>query len=162
VKVTYVQIWRMRRPQSLAYYSVTKNTLWMWDRFVCSVCSCTLVVEKGTGSVVVKQMFKKLCQTVCNILMWSYGLKKKKTPIILVSLIAHHTPTLTSCNDILWLTWDFLDTTTWYSENSHLCWNEPSFITKQSEPVSWLGCIKSVTWQDVTSNWDLSINNNPI
>lgn len=59
--------------------------------------------------------------------MWFYGFRKKKVgPVILIALLAHHTPTVTSCNGmsrinmgnlLYWeftclLTWDQVSSTT--------------------------------------------------
>jgi hypothetical protein len=89
-------------------------------RYVCSVCYFIFVLEKGMCFFIFRQVFRKCCQTVCNV--WcEIMVSKEMDPIIVMTLIAHSTPTLISCNGTSWLTWDFLETSTNYSENSHLC-----------------------------------------
>jgi EamA domain-containing membrane protein RarD len=43
-----------------------------------------------------------LYQNLCKIPVWIYGLGKKLGPVVLVALIAYHTPPLMSCSDIWW------------------------------------------------------------
>ena len=51
---------------------------------------------------------------ICVTYRWRIMVQKRKGVILLVALIAHHTPTLTLCND----TSDILQKNTCYSENS--------------------------------------------
>jgi hypothetical protein len=60
------------RPQSPAYYCVTKRTLYTVHRNVCSVGSCTILLKKGISSFIVWQMFRKWCQNLCNISVWTF------------------------------------------------------------------------------------------
>jgi len=88
--------------------------------FVCSVCYFIFVLGKGICFFIFRQAFKKLYRTPCNI--WCEVMfSKDMDPIIVMTLIAHSTPTLISCNGTSRITWDFLETNTSYSENSHLC-----------------------------------------
>jgi hypothetical protein len=61
-----------------------------------------LLAEKNVDSLAVEQGFKK-CMSVCYISLWFYGLRQKMSPIMLVVLTAHHTPTSTWCNGISWI-----------------------------------------------------------
>lgn len=145
MKVVQVEIWWMRRQQYPAYHSLTTNPC-KGSIDLCAVCASLFLCWKKHMCCHIQTVFKKWCQTVCNI--WcEVVVSKEMDPIIVMTLITHSTPTLISCNGTSWITWDFLETSTSYSENSHLCWDKPSFVTKQSELVSWLGFIRSVTWQ---------------
>jgi hypothetical protein len=53
-------------------------------------------------SLVIRPAFKNFCQNACNTSVCIHGPSKiKMSPIILVALTAHNTPSLTSCNGTL-------------------------------------------------------------
>lgn len=103
----------MRKPKSPDYYSITKNTVnnaydYVWFKLLhFNVVKKLMFSQTG-------QVFRKWCNSVCNILkqidcLW----RKKNSSIILFVLITHHRPTLTSCNGMCKLTQE-----TCYSESS--------------------------------------------
>lgn len=53
------------------------------------------MLKKRVASLVIRPVFNKWCQNVCYISVLIYCLRKKKNSIILVALIAHHTPKVT-------------------------------------------------------------------
>jgi hypothetical protein len=69
------------------------------------------VVKKGFGGgggFCHQNGNQKWCHNVYNILVLVYGLMKFKIgPIILLALIAHHTPIIMSCNGTSWIDMGF-------------------------------------------------------
>ena len=58
-----------RKPQSPAYYSVTKNTVLTVQITDCDVRCCTVLLKQGMCSVVIRHMLKKCCQNMRDILL---------------------------------------------------------------------------------------------
>lgn len=112
VKMAQVQIWQVK-PLSSAYYSVTE-TLRLTYRtvFLCGSVDC--LGGKDIGSLVTGQVFSNWCQECVlrsGVNLWYH--KNKMVLIILVALVAHCRPTVTSCSD--GLMWDFLQTSNCFS-----------------------------------------------
>lgn len=111
VKRAHVQIWQVK-PLSPPYYSVTKTLRWK-QRIVCYFHqSVDCLAGKGIGSVVTGQVRMPECVLHTCVNLWYH--KNKMVPIILVALVAHHRPTITSCSG--GLMWDILQTSNCFSE----------------------------------------------
>jgi hypothetical protein len=105
----------------------------MAHRIICSVSCCNILLKKGIGCAVIRQVFKEKCQNVCVIYLCEFMvLEGKVGPVILVAFISYHTTTLTSCNHTLGL---ILETCN--SEISYIHWNTIKF----HQWTEWMCCI---------------------
>jgi hypothetical protein len=68
---------------------------------VCSVSCCAVLMKGGTDFLLIGEVFRKWCQNMCNISTVS---EETTVPVFVSAFITHHTPTLTLCNVITWLT----------------------------------------------------------
>jgi hypothetical protein len=95
----------------------------MAHRIICSVSCCNMLLKKGIGCPVIRQVLRKRCQNVCVIYQCEYMvLEKKLGPLILVAFIVYHKTTLTSRNRTSGLILQ-----TCYSESSYIHWNTIKF-----------------------------------
>jgi hypothetical protein len=77
------------------------------NTFKNTVCCCTGLLKKGTGSPVTTSAVRVMAQCKMGVNLWSAkklkNKKNKRGPIILVALIAHYPSPTSSCSDILWI-----------------------------------------------------------
>jgi hypothetical protein len=115
-----ILLWWCDFNQNLARgkYLITKN-----DEVFGGVKWCTVLLQKGLGAVVIDQVSQKM-MLECNISVNLWYQENQMGPVILVALIAPHTPTLISVMALHNLTLDFLQTHACHSESSLIHFDE--------------------------------------
>lgn len=102
---------------------------------LCGLRVLTLSCFGNIPSIVNRCVFKKWRQLVFHtcVSLWSH----KIGPVIVVALIAHHTPNLTACKGTFWTNMESSADSYLFYENSATDWDETKFHDK----TRWVGLI---------------------
>ena len=79
---------------------------------------CTAFLLKGRHFLITVLVSKKLCQNVCNRLVWIMVLESRMIPVIAFALLTHQMPTLKSCSE-MWINMELF-------ESLQILWDEAS------------------------------------